>query len=447
MVEPQPMTEAIFFFDQAGVCKEMTQAEFEAILDGVVGLADFAGDTVKAVFVIINEHLKITSCVFFKISFDRQGFADTAWNIPLRHLSDTAGSGPDLGAGPISLSCRTQCSVDWHRDSMWDPDMSPEKNTFVKIRDAATKNKLCLPCSTLSRQHQQKPAMAMAMSAFDAMGVSDPYGLNEPLSQSLDLPSSEEVSNLIKGQQLHIKSLKNEAQKKVASLTLDYDKRLQKAEIEVARLRNLHESLHGQNIALREQNEAQRKQLETLRRSKLVETQQAQSIQKENVDVLKKQYQQLLEQKVEEETAKLKEELELRNMELMHRHDVAKQLREELCELRKDKFRLLNQGGDKFLERLETLGVSFIVYHPGAGHVSIPLNDMPAYMENPIAYVAAKCLVSEAHYTLWISHHDRPVCQQSLTRDAFCGCKIAKVDVPSQFVDGKSNRCEKHKQC
>ena len=35
--------EAIVFFEDGGVSKEMTYSEFEAILDGVVGMDDFAG--------------------------------------------------------------------------------------------------------------------------------------------------------------------------------------------------------------------------------------------------------------------------------------------------------------------------------------------------------------------------------------------------------------------
>ena len=129
----------------------------------------------------------------------------------------------------------------------------------------------------------------------------------------------------------------------------------------------------------------------------------------------------------------------------MYRHEVAKQLREELCQLRKDKIRLVNEGGDKFLERLESLGISFIAFHPGAGHISIQLADMGEYMENPIAFAANKCLVSEDHYRRWLSHYQKPECQAPLTNEKVCGCRIRRMDVPSQFVVGESDRCDKHK--
>ena len=151
-----------------------------------------------------------------------------------------------------------------------------------------------------------------------------------------------------------------------------------------------------------------------------------------------------MKQRIAEETAKLREDIELRNMELIHRHEVAKKLREELCDLRRDKLRLVNEGGDKFLERLEALGVSFIAFHPGAGHISIALKDMGAYMENPIGYAADRCLVSEDHYRLWLDHYNNPICRAPLTKDKVCGCKIRRTDVPSQFVMGENDRCEKH---
>jgi len=66
-------------------------------------------------------------------------------------------------------------------------------------------------------------------------------------------------------------------------------------------------------------------------------------------------------------------------------------------------------------------------------------------MENPIAYAADKCLVSEEHYRRWLAHYQKPECQAPLTNDKVCACRIRRVDVPSQFVIGESDRCDKHK--
>ncbi|MBA56027.1 MAG: hypothetical protein CMK89_16370 [Pseudomonadales bacterium] len=458
--------EAIVFFEDGDVSKEMTYSEFEAILDGVVGMDDFAGDTIKAAFVVVNSKLKVSAAVLFKIGFDRQGYADRSWNLPLRHLADNAGSGPDMGAGAIRLACKSQCPVAWHSSALWDPDMSPKSNTFVRIRDAIAANKLCLPTYSdpeppiVQTQVQKTPpnwGMPSAPRApappqwgqggdsIDYGWDGDDSGLTDSQLAALEQEHRNKIAALIKQQRLHIQTLKNEAQQTLQTTRVSLEKELELSRQEVARLRSEHESLHAQNIALREQNEAQRKQMETIKRTRELEMQSAQQSEKAEVEALRKQYEQQLQQRIQEETAKLKEDIELRNMELMYRHDVAKQLREELTQLRKDKIRLVHEGGDKFLERLEALGVSFIAFHPGAGHVSILLSEMPSYMENPIAYAANKCLVSEEHYRTWLDHYQKPECQAPLTNEKKCGCRIGRVDVPSQFIVGDSDRCEKHK--
>jgi hypothetical protein len=362
--------------------------------------------------------------------------------------------------------------------------MTAASNTFVRLRDAIRANRLCIASSSPNSPRVNalsgiqtsapppnwgvagertgsasapplltpEPNSGMGRSMID-WGMPDTHStsgaaddLSEYEMQALEVEHRSKIANLIKQQRLHIKTLQNDAQQKLAGLKLGYQKQLQKLEIELARLRSQHESLHAQNIALREQNEAQRRQVEALQRSLEIEIQKAAAHERSELDSLKQHYETLMEQRLNEETAKLKEDVELRNMELIHRHEVAKQLREELCELRRDKLRLMNEGGDKFLQKLEDLGVSFIVFHPGAGHLSIQLADMGRYMENPIAYAADKCLVSEDHYRQWLNHYQNATCRAPLTNDKVCGGKIKRVDVPSQFVAGESDRCDKHKR-
>ena len=79
---------------------------------------------------------------------------------------------------------------------------------------------------------------------------------------------------------------------------------------------------------------------------------------------------------------------------------------------------LVSQGGDQILERLAKLGVVFVVYHPGAGHLTIPLQDIATYQDNPLAYAAAKCFVSEEQYRHWLAHYQQPTCDASLPSGA-----------------------------
>ena len=459
--------EAVLFFEQGEISKEMTYSEFEAVLDGVVGLDDFAGEDLDAAFVVVSGQLKITAAVLFRIRFDRHGNADRAWNLPLRHLADNGGAGPDLGAGAIRLSCRSQCSVSWHAPALWDPDMSAKSNTFTRLRDTIAANRLCLPVNSAPvpapipvikpstnwgvppSQSQNYPAQNWPLgdpgsSSINAGWDGDDDGLSEAQLSALESEHRNKIAALIKQQRLHIHTLQNEAQQKLQSRKLAYDKELQLAKVEIARLKSEHESLHSQNMALREQNEAQRKQIDVLNRSREIEKHAAQQNGEAEMEQLRLQYEEQMLQRVQEETAKLKEDIELRNMELMYRHDVAKQLREELTQLRREKIRLVQEGGDKFLDRLEDLGISFIAFHPGAGHISITLTEMPAYMENPVAFAADKCLVSEEHYRIWLDHYQKPRCTAPMPDESVCGCRIPRVDVPNQFVSGESDRCDKH---
>ncbi|MDX1693845.1 MAG: chromosome partitioning protein ParA, partial [Ketobacteraceae bacterium] len=275
MVDPSVATEAILFFDKKGVSKEMTYSEFEAVLDGVVGMNDLAGEEARGAYVMVNGRLKVVAVVLFRIGFDRQGYADRSWNIPLRHLADSAGRGPDMGAGPIRLACKSQCPVKWQKDQLWDPVMSSSNNTFVKIRDAIANNRLCLPTVATeergtfaqptetenrwtlgdeeeeSRQRQPmkrpkpKPAAKYAeppmlqedperfnaasyMADFDELDDEfladidedddDDMGLTESQIAALETAHRKKIASLIRQQRLHVKTLENEYQQKIAKL-------------------------------------------------------------------------------------------------------------------------------------------------------------------------------------------------------------------------------------
>lgn len=118
--KPQ-ISEAIVFFDAQGqVCRQMRVPEFEAVLDGIVKLSEYQGLTMRCAYLLINSRLLVRSAVLFTLDFDAQGAADSTWNLPLRKLAEKAERGPDLGAGPIRLACRSQCPIEWHQMHLWD---------------------------------------------------------------------------------------------------------------------------------------------------------------------------------------------------------------------------------------------------------------------------------------------------------------------------------------
>ncbi|HSB96576.1 MAG TPA: hypothetical protein VLC91_09015, partial [Spongiibacteraceae bacterium] len=130
------MHQAVVFFDGDQLVKEMLQVEFEAVLDQVVGLPEFAEREIYACFLRINQRLQIVGAVFFLADFDARGYVDRSWNVPLQHLLDNAGRGPDLGGGRIRLACRSQCSVPWHARQLWDPVLEGENNSLRQMQQA-----------------------------------------------------------------------------------------------------------------------------------------------------------------------------------------------------------------------------------------------------------------------------------------------------------------------
>ena len=121
----QQMTEAVLLFSESGIATEMLYPEFEAVLDNVVSMPDWADQQVRAAYVVINPRLQVRSVVLFYLDFDEQGVADSGWNIPLRQLVEKAEYGPDLEGGPIRLfvvasrrfhGCKCICGTrTWHR--------------------------------------------------------------------------------------------------------------------------------------------------------------------------------------------------------------------------------------------------------------------------------------------------------------------------------------------
>src|SRR3546814_1813015 len=128
-------SEAILFFGKKGVSKSMLYVDFEAILDGMVGVPEYAGQKIPMAYCVVNGQLRVLALVLFFLDFDDSGLADSTWNIPLRHLAEHASAGPDKGAGPVRLACRSQCPVAWHQSQLWDPEMKPGANDFAFIRD------------------------------------------------------------------------------------------------------------------------------------------------------------------------------------------------------------------------------------------------------------------------------------------------------------------------
>lgn len=298
-----------------------------------------------------------------------------------------------------------------------------------------------------AQQWQQPPPNWNGVPQANYPPQQAPQGQAYPHAQlQEDEASRAKTASLLRKLRLRLTTLENAKSKELAEIQFEHQKESQHFKIQKRRLQSFINSLTEQNEALKEQLNSQKNQIGTLEESVGAKLEQAVEHEKKEIMALKQNFHKRLEENEVEEIAHLKEICQVKEMELLYKEEITNQLREEVVVLRRDKIRLVDSGADNFLGKLESLGISFINFHPGIGHLSIPLEDMSKYMEDTEAYVAEKCLVPQKLYTRWRAHYDQPICQCETSPGEVCGARIQRQQVPSQYIEGETDRCAKHKR-
>lgn len=437
------LTEAVVFFSDGNVVKEMFFAEFEAVLDDVVGIPDFANDEVQAAFIQIDDTLRVAGVVFFTISFDGRGRVTGHWNIPLRHLLDHASRGPDLGAGPIRVACRSACPVAWYRRQLWDPDTSTS-GTFSKLSAAAERNRLGIisdsndrvaSAASVADFFKSSPSPAFSASAPEPGRGNGPV-FNRKYRQKLLAIRSAEQLTLATQTEFFESKLEAQAEEFTRQLRdreslIKQQKTelevLSKAEAEVQARLDRHQRLLHQKT---EELEALLEQGGQDYQSQLVE--------------LRKEYADEMQRNLKEQAIKLEDSLHRRERELYDRATEIVDLRGEISTLREQNRALMLDSDDKLLKTMVEKGVVFVAYHPGVEHLVISQDEIPEYLRDPVAYVAVRCEVTDTQYREWLAHYRLPICRAKDEDDQYCGQPITKVMRPMLFRSGESDRCPEH---
>ena len=154
VTEQDGYEEAVLLFDAelTGVEQEFTLADFEALVEGRSSLEPYAASVVRAAYVVVGAALAVRGVVLFTFKVDEEGTVDASFNLPLRYLADNAGPGPDLGSGPIRLSCRGRCPVPWHSVNLWEPLEGGDRDSIALVQKAVWRNRLGLkPTGVLDR--------------------------------------------------------------------------------------------------------------------------------------------------------------------------------------------------------------------------------------------------------------------------------------------------------
>jgi len=439
-------SEAVLFFDERGITKSMLYSDFEAILDGMVGVPEFTDTEVRGAYALVDARLQVMGIVLFLIDFDEDGMADTSWNIPLRHLVEHAGPGPDMGAGPIRLACRSQCPVAWHQEQLWDPGMKPGANDFVFIRDTLRERGRKMG---LFVDESAPPPVAAPVPAAPVPVVGERIPtVSETAAAASSARHSEQermrLARAIKELRLRVQTMESKHRDEVAQLRYAHQQKEEILSTQLEKVLMQFKTLKSQNAALKEQNVSLKEQVDSLH-SSLEDQARQHASQGSEIEILTEQYRRALAQRLEEERARLTEQMHSKELEVLDREEKIATLEDALQEARREQIKMANSGAQKLLEKLQALGLNFIAFHPGAGHVSISAQEISDYMQNPIAFAARKCLVTEEHYRAWLRHYENPVCQVSTGEGASCGKRVIRVDVPNQFKPGvsdrNSNRC------
>lgn len=489
--------EAVLFFSPTHVLKEMLFSEFEAVLDGIVDMPELASEDWKAVFIQTNAQLDVLSCVFFCIKFDDGGSPDRTWNMPLRHMAEIAGVGPDMGAGPIRLSCRSQCPVPWHQSRSWDPIIQPEGNSFVAIRDTLLDNRLALVVEDIAELNEADvpvltPIVADEYSAEEPFGdaaavavtdevsyypqgdkdsVVDPSFYSEPESEpevrlpqesvpvintsgstervepvapQIDRSHRDKTAKLIKKLRFQISTQETKRQDEVTGLHTEYAKDIESLNKQIEQLRLSLSLEQKKNLELKEHLSEQAAEYELAREQFVEQVEDSKQLEAKQIEGLKKKYELELKAKLEQELSGMKELLDTREVELLYREDQITCLRQEVTDLHEEKQDLLKQGDNNVLERVAKNGVTFVAFHPGVGHITILFDQMGRYLESPTAFVAEKAFVTEEHYLEWLKHYHNSVCTHCDSKGEPCLEPVKKIDRPAEFVIGRSDRCERH---
>lgn len=446
----QQMTEAIMLFRDDAVVTEMLYPEFEAVLDNVVSMPEWSGQQARAAYVVINPRLQVRSVVLFYLDFDEEGTADAGWNVPLRQLVEKAEHGPDLGGGLIRLVCRSQSPIPWLQMYLWDPDLTLGNNHLHAIRDAVKRNQL-----RLLAEDDERPAVAtfeldrLQMAAEEAWQLPEAMERKQEQEREAIERESEQrkkAAQLIKQQRLRIRTMEAEHDRTLASLRRQA---VQQQEASLERIGQLEHELRASQEKKRALQE-QVAQLGSIGEDARRELQNMAVKEKNQIAMLRAQFEQELETHKELLASMHQEQLQRQQQQYQEQLNQLQQeleLAREHGEAEIREYRAVLQASQGVLQRLNDAGVSLVTMQPGAGHITIPVDEVDEFLQSPAAYSAKYCMVSEEEYEVWLNHYELPVCDAHITvTGELCGLPLERKTHPNRFTPGISNRCSRHKE-
>jgi hypothetical protein len=430
--------QAVLFFGKDGVSKELLFPELEALLEGFVPMEEWANTSQKAVYVEFNYQFLVSAAVFFTMSFDAKGAVDSGWNLPLLDMARTTTKGPDLGAGPVRLACATHCPIAYFKEWMWDPDLSPEGTHFKQIQRSLKRNRLGVHFRA-TRTTTDEGFSAQEAQRLEAH-------LSQHFAKQYEQALREQMSQLLEGQRLRIASMVSDRDQAIQTMRAEYEQRIEVLQQRVEEGEVARADLERRNQELRLTIDGQVQKIEGLREYYEHKLRRLQGSDSETLEAVRVRLETEMQNRVRNTINELNELLKMKEVELLYRTEHEEQLQQEILRLRREHQASMLNSGDQFLEALSRKGVNFVTYQPGAGHITIPYSEMSLFLENPPAFTAAYCGVSERQYLDWLRHYQAPVCAALDDSGEMCCSNLSRVTNPADFVAGESDLCETHRR-
>ena len=394
--------EAVLFFDDENIIKEMLLTEFEAVLDNVVGIPEFSGKKYKAAYVTIWRNLTVHIVVLFELTFDKQGHVVKKWNLPLRYLGAQAINGPDLGQGKILLLMRNNCEEQDYRQFLWNAENN-QIEILTAIRDSVKRNKLGLYVDHESSRYStndnsnRRPSDAMAFSGTQ---------FNEDYQQRL-------INNIES-------TLKYKYEHQIRELEKQHSNIVRQLEIHAVGLQTKIDQFDDQMAEIERKNQKHR-------------------------DVIVEKYQKRLELKLEDARSELLEIINQNENKIVSIKDQLKQSQELCAQLENSIEPSCKNAVQDILNALINSGVELIVTQTGIGSYSLKLEQIHDFIANPVRFWSQQCGVNQAQYKAWHQHFNDPVCQAGHNAGCPCNVQLKRIMQPKDFIEGESDMCKKHR--
>lgn len=433
IIEEDEYGRAVFFFDREGqISKQMNIGEFQAVLDGYVPSIGLEPGSWRAVYLEIDEELVVRRSVFFLLPVMPSGSIEPSWAMPLMHLAESAAKARKIGGELIQIACYSQCPIAHLRKMLWDPDLSPSNNQLSAVRKAVTNNRLGL--QFMRSENDDKNLSQSQKDKFE-----------KEISERLRLAYSQELrdrmAQLLKGQRLRTATLRNEYNRRIREFKIEYENRIDEYRDFISEKTRLADEQRELNKALKATVDGQAQKISGMREYFDAKLQSAAGMDESSLDNYREALVAEMEAKFESEMKDMKETLQMREVELLYRNELEIQLHDEIARLREENQSLMTNTGEDLLGTLIAKGISLVTYQPGAGHLTIPVNEVSRFLESPTAYAAEHCGVNEQRYGAWLDHYHMPVCKESLEDGSFCGENIDRIENPLDFHIGESDCC------